>query len=289
MAFLLEAALMSGGNSYTNEPKTLTANGEYTPPDDVRWDKVTVDVPQGSVLADAVSAVPAFYSQDFPDGFTVELCIDLDNKMAAYKPFCSVYFEPSIKVGEPGNYNYKTAGQFNYSQTPYFKFIRVLKDGLFAFAMIEDSNSGFLYGDNYGWERIGGTTNRPVYGIVIKESNYCKAENISLSGEEGIECLLRYGASGSKVVTLALRANVKYTQFTDVRYYDTANIGQYTIKTKESDYTCYFSASIGTASSAMITGLTGTSLYRVFSEFYVAMLAYKGVTVADAYDFGDLV
>lgn len=42
-----EAAMimMSGGSSYTNENKTITENGVYTPDDDVRWDKVTVELP----------------------------------------------------------------------------------------------------------------------------------------------------------------------------------------------------------------------------------------------------
>lgn len=56
---LITSALCSGGSTYTNENKTITANGEYTPTEGVRWDKVTVDVPQGGSIIDRITSLPA--------------------------------------------------------------------------------------------------------------------------------------------------------------------------------------------------------------------------------------
>ena len=55
-----EAALimMSGGGKYTNEGKTITSNGEYEPDEGVRWDKVTVDIPIGASICEAIKKLP---------------------------------------------------------------------------------------------------------------------------------------------------------------------------------------------------------------------------------------
>lgn len=42
------AGLEEGGDTYRNEPKTITENGIYIPDSGVRWNEVTVDVRTGT-------------------------------------------------------------------------------------------------------------------------------------------------------------------------------------------------------------------------------------------------
>lgn len=50
---------MSGGGTYKNENKTITENGVFKPDDGVRWNEVTVDVPQSDMLT-AISQFPVY-------------------------------------------------------------------------------------------------------------------------------------------------------------------------------------------------------------------------------------
>ena len=55
---LIAAALCSGGTSYQTMSPTFTQNGVYTSASNVRWDKVTVDIPIGTSICEAITKLP---------------------------------------------------------------------------------------------------------------------------------------------------------------------------------------------------------------------------------------
>lgn len=72
--------VFTGESDFVFENKTILENGEYTPGDNIRWDRVTVNVPQNAPdIMKKIDGLPVHASLSLENGFRIDFSVDLED------------------------------------------------------------------------------------------------------------------------------------------------------------------------------------------------------------------
>ncbi|MDE6591715.1 MAG: hypothetical protein K2K57_01445 [Oscillospiraceae bacterium] len=142
--------LEDSGGDYKNESKTIEKNGEYSPDEGVRWDKVTVNVGgQSADIVEIVKNLPVYAALDLGDGYRIDFSVDLEDIVPVQEVRAGWgYWFPN----GGGNINIYPS----WRQTVLLTFAKVYKDGKFLFARFmntdgNECNKQENYAARDGW------------------------------------------------------------------------------------------------------------------------------------------
>lgn len=231
--------MMNWGDTYKNEPKAIVSNGVYIPDDGVRWDKVTVDVPQGggSPTVEKLKGLKSAGGYDFGEGYYADVCADIEGEISAYGVSHIVRDYNTAFVGTRNQYSGEViegddifAPSISHGLSS--AYIRVYKDGAFMFAFTPNASSGYpgtftktteyssfsvvdeqaLTVDyRYGWSK----KRRVIGDITLGKYNDGKPFSVELGVSYSNLANRRYDVN--KVTKIALQASYTYTIETRLR------------------------------------------------------------------------
>lgn len=147
------AGLGEGSSDYRNETVTFKVNGEYKPGENVRWDGVTVDVPQVTLgIMKTIDELPVHASLELADGYRIDFSIDLEDVV----PVQSMKAEWSYWFPRGGG---DITIYPSWRQTVLTCFAKIYKDGRLLFAMPRTTD-GFEYNKQQNYTAYDG---QPLY------------------------------------------------------------------------------------------------------------------------------
>lgn len=310
------AGLEEGGSEYKNEPITITENGIYVPDSGVRWNEVSVDVPQGGAGGGFVEIVKSFDSLaeiQLPDNYKIDVCVDLNYELSLPTPSTtdtgSSVTGVNTFIEEENRFEYESHINLTYVQKPLSQITRIYKDGTFQFALwsgndllyeyeqyggfgiYPDNNSGLSY---YVCEsRIGLVRKYKTKEVHCVPNGYGNIFSFSMrrDSSQRIQSIEISASAEAKVEHTERRfsdkANGEINKYRPVRYDIISEISGEEVNL--SLINRITSSSYYGLASNMITTLGTMDINKAVGGFIISVARYLGYTYYDNFDYNELV
>lgn len=136
--------VFTGESDFVFENKTILENGEYTPGDNIRWDRVTVNVPQNAPdIMKKIDGLPVHASLSLENGFRIDFSVDLEDTVPVQE--AAIDWASWTPTGGGSRTYYPS-----WKQTFLMVFAKFYKDGELMFAMYSRT-AGAEYNKQLGY------------------------------------------------------------------------------------------------------------------------------------------
>lgn len=303
---------LEDGEDHSHEDKVIRENGVYTPDDGVRWDKVTVDVSSGGcVFTEIVKSLPSLAELQLPDGYKVDVCVDLNYELPLISP--SMVDQGSAGIGENVFNEEKKIFERDYVNLTYVvkrlnMITRVYKDNSFQFALCSGSGSLYEYEQYEEFsvypDSSGGASSYPretKIGLLRKYKTkevHCVPTasgdifSFSIRRDSSKRIMVLSVSASAKAVTehterkFSANANGTVNTYYPVRYDIDTTVTEEENSTSISNSLVYSPYGNG---SSIITDLSTIALNRSAGGFIIAAARHLGYTYYDNFDYSELV